>query len=77
MAGIGFIPLELKPNFKCIKKVCENKDFCNVIMLSENIKKYFGKVIFSTLAYLELKQYSEPWYIKNQCHIQNFVKHLP
>ena len=35
---IVFIPLEQKPNLKRIKKVCKNKDFCNVIMLSENIK---------------------------------------
>ena len=35
---IVFIPLEQKANIKSHKKVCENKDFCNEIMPSEDTK---------------------------------------
>ena len=35
---IALILLEQKPNLNRIKKVCENKDFCNVIIPSENDK---------------------------------------
>ena len=34
---IAFIALEQKTNLDCIK-VCENKNFCNVIMSSKNTK---------------------------------------
>ena len=37
---------------------------------------YFGKGLFRTLKYLELKAYSEPWYIQNARHIQNSIRHL-
>ena len=33
-----FIPLEQKNKLNSDKKVCKNKDFCNVIMPSEDIK---------------------------------------
>ena len=33
-----FIPLEQKADLNHIKKVCENEDFCNVVMTPEHIK---------------------------------------
>ena len=35
---ITFILLQQKKNLNCIKKLCENKDFCSVIMPSEDNK---------------------------------------
>ena len=35
---IVFIPLVQKTNFNHLKEVCQNKDFCNVIMPSEDTK---------------------------------------
>ena len=35
---IVFIPLEKKNKLESHKKVCENKNFCNVIMPSEDTK---------------------------------------
>ena len=50
---IVWIPLEQKTNLNYIKKVCGNKDFCNIVMPSENIKileiihyKKYDKAIF-------------------------------
>ena len=38
---INFILLQHKWNLNHIKKLCENKDFCNVVMPSEDTKVLF------------------------------------
>ena len=57
---IVFIPLEQKTNLNCIKKICENKDFCNVVLpwedtniLEFNQYRKFAKLLFVIYADLE------------------------
>ena len=57
---VVFIPLKQKTNLNCIKKVHENKDFCNVFMPSQDTKilgfnqyKIFDKTPFIIYADLE------------------------
>ena len=41
-----------------------------------NLSIFKTTSLFRALTYVELKPYSEPWYIQNQRRIQNTVKHL-